>query len=114
MGFNENIAVCHACPFRQRPCSGACLCMADDKGEDIQVKAARHACPAGKFPWRGVGDLTAWAIHLLRLQVLAHWWRRLTGKPCQCGERQDRWNEWGRKVWAWLGKLRLLLTRRLH
>jgi hypothetical protein len=111
MSTHLNLKVCHPCPFRQRPCAGACLCKADDKREDITVKAARHACPAGKFSWRGVGDWAAWAIHLLRLQVLAHWWRRLTGKPCDCGGRQNRWNKWGRKAW---GRLRTAAVRVAH
>lgn len=39
------IQICHRCPFRQRPCSGKCLC----DGIDIMERAKNNDCPKGYF-----------------------------------------------------------------
>lgn len=41
------LEICIQCQHRQRPCSGRCVCKADDRGEDIEVKAAAKSCPMG-------------------------------------------------------------------
>lgn len=42
-----NIAHCHTCPARQRPCYGPCACTLD--GRDIQEHARDGFCPRGRF-----------------------------------------------------------------
>lgn len=42
-----DVCASNACGKRQGKCGGRCLCLADDKGEDIQVKAAARSCPLG-------------------------------------------------------------------
>lgn len=38
-----------ACEFRQRPCAGECLCLADETKTDIQEKSASGNCPKGFY-----------------------------------------------------------------
>lgn len=77
---HANIRVCHACPKRQRPCAGACLCEAN--GKDITENANAHDCPEQRFPARGIGDVVAKVTTAFGI------------KPCEkCKETQKRWNE---------------------
>ena len=56
----SNLAVCHRCPRRQRPCAGSCDCEADPQRRDIAVTAAANDCPLGKF---GGGRRHALTVH---------------------------------------------------
>lgn len=59
-----------------------------------------RACPFGparfRLPWRGLGDLVAWALKLIRIKP----------KPgCGCEVTQDRWNRrfpfrWPFRTWV--------------
>ena len=43
-----NLAVCHGCPHRQRPCNGGgCVCTLSGKG--IIAHAEAGECPLGRF-----------------------------------------------------------------
>lgn len=87
--FIRNVPVCHACPYR----TGG-ECGADEKHEQIGAKAIAHACPLGKFPARGAGDLLASALDTLRIGTAASKFiEKLTGKPCGCKERQEAMNK---------------------
>ena len=41
------VEICHACPFRHRPCAGPCPCLVD--GVDILDHVERLDCPKGFF-----------------------------------------------------------------
>ena len=43
----DNIAHCHRCRHRQRPCNGPCACQID--GQDIIEHATSGICPLGLF-----------------------------------------------------------------
>jgi len=42
-----NLPTCHRCPHRQRPCSGACVCLKD--GIDITIHAKTGYCPEKRY-----------------------------------------------------------------
>ena len=48
--FEQNLAICNTCPFRQRICAdnAPCLCTAD--GTDVRDHAKEGHCPQGRYP----------------------------------------------------------------
>jgi len=62
--FQKYIPICHTCEFRQKECSGLCVCTIN--GIDISKNATAATCPKGKFT-----DESVQAEHKRREEFLA-------------------------------------------
>ena len=79
-----NLATCHRCPNRGRPCVGPCLCTIS--GRDIVEHAKAGDCPLDRFHApdrsRGLGDTIAKITSAIGIT------------PCgECSKRQQLLNQ---------------------
>lgn len=87
--FNLQIITCHKCRFSQTRhtggCAGPCPCHIDRR--DIIDHARLNYCPAGYYPFNGLGSAVTWVLWHSGAAYLWLAWKRWHGAPCECGER---------------------------
>lgn len=118
--MSTRLEICVRCDFRQRPCSGPCLCLADPEKKDIIEHARSGSCPKNFFnaPPEPThipvhqDQWPRWAKMIARFKKpqdagVGDTFKRMAGKfgeryksatkalgiPCNCEQRQKEWNE---------------------
>jgi hypothetical protein len=97
--YNLQIVTCYRCSFsqlrRSGGCAGPCPCHID--GRDIIDHATLNYCPAGYYPFSGLGSALGWFFWNAGISRIWFLWKRITGTRCACAERAaalDRLGAW--------------------
>lgn len=117
----SNIAACHRCEFRQRPCAGACLCTIN--GETISDNAAAGVCPKGYFDKpqptpklfddseqaivdaidnspEGLGDTVKTLLDAIGVDRATKLFEKIAHRSCGCDARR----KWLNKFWPYANR----------
>lgn len=103
-------SVCRACPQRQE----GNVCGATATSKPIDELLPLGVCPVGRWPQInpqpvalrparpaqnpvGLGDLVHAVTRWCRLDLLAQWYTRWTGRDCGCERRRSWLNRW--RLW---------------
>lgn len=84
MSLSARLAICRACPHRQRKCAGRCPCKID--GVDSSKHAEERYCPLGKYRL-GFGDWIARLLEWLKVRKLA---AKMMGQVAECNRCWQR------------------------
>lgn len=106
--FQAHVRICHKCKHsktQQGGCAGPCPCDVD--GKDIVEHAEGRYCPAGKYPFAGLGSVITWFIWNLRIPftsinipTILRFLRLFDPAKCKCAERQSRLNEFWKRLFG--------------